>query len=70
MGHIPRSRLIRPYPTCDAAGWSENSFRVGDQNTYNRLKCCLRCAELFEITLRVRLKTPGCELRRVIDSRP
>jgi hypothetical protein len=30
--HIPKTRLLRPYPTCDAEGRSEDSFRVGDDS--------------------------------------
>jgi hypothetical protein len=36
----------------------------------DRLKHCLRCAKLFEITPRVRPKKPVRELRRVIESHP
>jgi hypothetical protein len=34
-GRIPRRGLIRPYPTGDAAGRSENCLRVRDPSIHN-----------------------------------
>ena len=66
--------LARPVTCPSGIGsvWKANLGSLPDRRPtiHNRLKHCFCCAELFEITPRVRLKTPVSEPRRVIDSRP